>query len=87
MITLHDVVDAAISRDGLLLSGATQEFLRATPRLCEIPEPTTLSERQLVVAAAILELLSLRTSQPAPTWTAKVGGLKESFFWLQKRRR
>ncbi len=80
MVTLNDVVDAALNRDGLLLSGATQEFLRVTPRLSDVPQPTALSERQLVVAAAIMELLSLRTAQSAPAWTAKIGGLKESFF-------
>lgn len=80
MVTLNDVVDAALSRDGLLLSGATQEFLRATPRLPDVPQPTALSERQLVVAAAIMELLAYRTGQSAPTWTAAVGGLAEPFF-------
>lgn len=82
MVTLDDVVDAALSRDGLLLSGATQEFLRATPRLTDVSQPTALSERQLVVAAAIMELLAYRTGQSAPLWTATIGGLPEPFFMV-----
>ena len=80
MVTLHEVVEAALSRDGVWLSGATQEFLRATPNLCDVPQPDGIDERHLVVAAALLELLALRTGQQAPNWTATVGSLREPFF-------
>ena len=80
MVTLNDVVDAVLSRDGLRLSGTTQEFLRATPQLLDVPKPVALSDRQVVVAAAIMELLALRIGQPAPSWTTTVGGLTEPFF-------
>lgn len=80
MVTLHEVVEAALSRDGLWLSGATQEFLRATPNLSDVPQPTEGSEQHLVVAAALVELLALRTGQQAPDWTEKVGSLREPFF-------
>lgn len=80
MVTLTDVFDAALIRDGLLLSGATQEFVRATPRLRDVPLPNGLSERQLVVPAGIMELLAVRTGQAPPSWTATVGGLPEPFF-------
>ena len=80
MVTLHEVVEAALSRDGVWLSGATQEFLRATPNLCDVPQPAGIDERHLVVAAALLELLALRIGQQAPCWTAKIGSLREPFF-------
>lgn len=80
MVTLNELVDAALSRDGLWLSGATQEFLRTTPILRDVPLPVGVSERNLVVAAALLELLALRLGQPPPAWTANVGGLPEPFF-------
>lgn len=80
MVTLNEVVEAALSRDGLWLSGATQEFLRTTPRLSDVPQPSSVGEQHLIVAAALLELLALRTGQQAPDWTAKVGSLREPFF-------
>lgn len=80
MVTLSEVVDAALSRDGLWLSGATQEFLRATPNLRSVPKPVGANERSLVVAAALLELLALRTGQQAPAWTTTVGSLPEPYF-------
>jgi len=39
--------------------------------------------RILVAAAALIELLALRTGQPSPRWTAEVGGLPEPLFMLQ----
>ena len=80
MVSLTEVVDAALSRDGLWLSGATQEFLRCTPNLFDVSQPDGLSDRGLVVAAALVELLALRTGQQAPAWTARVGGLPEPLF-------
>ena len=87
MVTLNEVVDAALSRDGLWLSGATQEFLRSTPNLCDVPQPSPTDDRNLVVAAALLELLALRTGQQAPAWTASVGGLSEPFFLVAEAER
>lgn len=87
MVTLNEVVEAALSRDGLWLSGATQEFLRDTPNLCDVPQPTASDQRKLVVSAAILELLALRTGQQAPAWTANVGGLSEPFFLVAEAER
>ena len=80
MVTLNEVVDAALSRDGLWLSGAIQEFLRNTASLRDVPQPTESDERRLVVAAGLLELLALRTGQQSPAWTASIGGLSEPFF-------
>jgi hypothetical protein len=80
MVTLNELVEAALSRDGLWLSGATQEFLRVTPVLRDVPQPVGASDRQLVVAAALLELLGQRIQQPPPAWTKNIGGLSEPFF-------
>lgn len=87
MVTLNEVVDAALSRDGLWLSGAIQEFLRITPKLRDVPRPVTATEEELVVAAALLELLALRTDQQAPAWTATVGGLSEPLFLVAEAER
>ena len=87
MVTLNEVVDAALSRDGLWLSGATQEFLRDTPYLRDVPRPSATNDRKLVVAAALLELLALRTGQQPPAWTADVGGLSEPFFLVAEAER
>lgn len=84
MVGLLEVVEAALSRDGVWLSGATQEFLRSTPNLGEVPQPSGIDERHLVVAAALLELLALRTGQQAPNWTDTIGGLREPFFLVSE---
>ena len=80
MVPLNDVADAALNRDSLRLRGLTQTLIRESPRLSDVPRPVTSDDRHLVTAAAIVELLAARTGQPAPAWTAKVGGLSEPFF-------
>lgn len=80
MVTLNELVEAALSRDGLWLSGATQEFLRSTPKLCDVPQLIDADEQTCVVAAGLLELLALRTNQPPPNWTASIGGLSQPLF-------
>ncbi len=82
MVTLNELVEAALSRDGLWLSGATQEFLRGTPVLRDVSPLTGTDDRHVVVAAALLELLALRMHQAPPDWTATVGGLSEPFFLM-----
>ena len=37
----------------------------------------------LVVAAALLELFSLRTEQPAPEWTRRVGPVEQPLYLLK----
>ncbi|MFM9960535.1 MAG: hypothetical protein ACKV2Q_04845 [Planctomycetaceae bacterium] len=80
MSDFNEIVKAAVCRDNLWLRGAVQEFIRLRPCLVDVGKPDTDNEFELVVAAGIMELLAIRISQVAPSWTAEVGGLSEPFF-------
>ncbi len=57
------------------------------PNLCDVPQPSETNDRELVIAAALMELLALRTGQQAPAWTANVGGLSEPYFLVAEAER
>jgi hypothetical protein len=46
-------------------------------RWIEVERPQGLSEQEIAVAAAMLELLSSRSGAEPPPWTASVGALRD----------
>ena len=83
MATIEQISAAILRDDSLLTRALVQEFLRNQPVLADIPRPETDNPTLLVVAAALLELFSLRTQQPAPAWTQQVGPLEQPLYLLK----
>jgi hypothetical protein len=83
MTTIEQIAEAILRDDSLLTRALVQEFLRNQPVLTNIPRPETNNPTLLVVAAALLELFSLRTQQPAPGWTQQVGPLEQPLYLLK----
>ena len=83
MVSIEDVAAAALRRDHLTLRSLVQDFLRDRPRLSNVPRPQTENQEVLGVAAGLVELLALRTGQPAPIWTRQVGAMPKPFLLLE----
>jgi len=83
MATIEQIVEAVLQDDNLLTRTLVQEFLRNHPILTDIPKPEMHDAISLTVAAALLELFSLRTQQAAPDWTQQVGPAEEPRYLLR----
>ena len=83
MTTIEQIATSVLHDDNLTTRGLVQEFLRSQPVLADIPRPETDDPNLLVVAAALLELFSLRTQQPAPGWTQQVGPVEQPLYLLR----
>lgn len=83
MATIEQIAAAILRDDSLATRALVQEFLRNQPVLADIPRPETDNPILLVVAAALLELFSLRTQQPAPEWTQHVGAAEQPLYLLK----
>lgn len=83
IVTIEQIVVAAVNDDMLATRALVQSFLRGQPVLAELPQPETDSPLVLAVAAAVLELFSLRTQQLAPDWTRQVGPLDKPVYLLK----
>lgn len=83
MVTIEQIAAAALHTDNLLTRTLAQEFLRSQPVLADIPQPETDDPVLLAVTAALLELFSLRTHQPAPAWTRQVGPVEQPLYLLK----
>jgi hypothetical protein len=82
-ITIEQIAVAAINDDMLATRALVQTFLRDQPVLSEQSRPETNNPVVLAVAAALLELFSLRINQPAPNWTHEVGPLDQPIYLLK----
>jgi len=87
MATIEQLSQAALQRDSLRLRSLTQDLLRETPRLSEVPRPASADPRVLSTAAALIELLASRQHQTPPTWAREIGPLPEPFFLLEAAER
>jgi hypothetical protein len=87
MVTLEELAQAALDRDGLRLRSLTQDFLSETPRASDTARPVTTDQRVLATAASLIELFAQRMQQPAPDWTKDVGPLGEPFYLLESATR
>lgn len=83
MATIEQIVEAVLQDDNLTTRMLVQEFLRSHPILMDIPKPEMRDTISLAVAAALLELFSLRTQQAAPEWTQQVGPAEEPRYLLR----
>lgn len=82
MVKLNDLARAALSCDALQLRSLVQDFLKENPTLSQAPMPSAAHEEELIVAAALIELLAQRMDQAPPAWSANVGSLAEPRFLL-----
>jgi hypothetical protein len=69
---------AAWTGDALAVRDLAQSLLSSS--LAALPCPKDLPPTQLVIAAALVELLAVRSGQAAPDWTAEIGPLAEPWF-------
>lgn len=83
MVTLDELAEAALQREGLLVRSLAQDFLRETNYLTDVPRPKTADARLLTTAAALVELFAAQRRQTPPAWTQQVGPLVEPFFLLE----
>ncbi len=83
MATIEQIAAAVLRDDNLETRSLVQDFLRSQPVLADVPPPDTDDYTLLVVAAALLELFSLRTEQPAPEWTRRVGPVEQPLYLLK----
>jgi len=74
---LHELVKALLMGDLLAARQHVADAQRSNVTWSRLPPPTGLSERELAVAAAIVELLASRNASAPPQWTQAVGALRE----------
>lgn len=73
MVRIEDIARAALAYEALTVRDLIQTFLRDLPDWAAIPRPTSVDENTLVVAAALLELLALRSGAEPAAWTRETG--------------
>ena len=61
----------------------TQDLLRQTARLSDVPRPITKDAQLLAIAASLIELFALRQKQTPPAWASDVAALPEPFFLVK----
>jgi len=81
-ITIEQLAKAALKLEYLKLRALTQEFLRQNPQLSGVNRPNTNDSRVLATAASLLELFAFRSSQTPPSWTKKIGPLREKTYLI-----
>jgi len=75
---IRDLVRSILSGDLLTARQCVADAQREQFRWDELAMPGDLTERELTVAAGIVELLAMRNGSTAPRWTTAIGGLRES---------
>ncbi|GAB4577758.1 MAG: hypothetical protein Fur0022_04890 [Anaerolineales bacterium] len=83
MDKLEQLARAAYQHEGLLVRSLTQDLLRETSSLQDIPRPTSQDTRLLSIAASLLELLAQRQQQAPPAWVQDIGPMPEPFYLLE----
>lgn len=77
MVRIEDIARAALAYDALTVRDLIQQLLRSHPDWSAIPRPVAVDEKTLVVAAALLDLLALRSSAEPAAWTREAGPARE----------
>lgn len=80
---IRDLVRALLRFDTLAARQWVADALRAGLRWSLISRPQDLSRRELVVAAAVVELLAERAQQEPPRWTEKVAAGGEQILLVR----
>jgi hypothetical protein len=81
------IARTALQRDSLQLRSMVQDFLRSNVTLAAVAPPVTDDQSVLAMAAALLELLALRSGQAPPAWTAAIGPANKPFYLLKSAER
>ena len=76
---VRDLVRSILDGDLLAAREWVSEAHRVSLVWTDVAQPAGMSEREMSVAAAILELLSARSGVELPPWTETVGALHELF--------
>jgi len=74
---IRNLVEALLAGDLLAARQFVADARRARVQWRHVPEPADLKDRELTVAAAVVELLAQRAGEAAPAWTSQVGPLGE----------
>ena len=74
---LAELVRAILDGDLLMARQWVADAYRAHMQWEQIEQPRGLSDREMSVAAAVVELLASRAGAASPFWTAKVGASEE----------
>jgi len=77
MVRIEHIARAALAYEALAVRDLIQDLLRDAPDWASIPRPVGVDEDTLVVAAALLELLALRSGAEPATWTRETGPARE----------
>lgn len=83
MVRIEDIARAALSYEALTVRDLIQDLLRDRPDWASIPRPVAVDEKTLVVAAALLELLALRSGAEPAAWTREIGPAKDPIHLLR----
>lgn len=76
-MNIRDLVNALLAGDLLTARQCVSDALREDVRWDRVDRPDGMSDRELCVAAAIVELLASRAGVMPPQWTGTVGALPE----------
>lgn len=74
---LRKLVQALLRGDLLTARQCVADAQRARVQWSDVVAPAGLSEQEIAVAAAVVELLASRAGEQAPHWTASVGPVLE----------
>ena len=74
---LRELVGALLAGDLLTARQCVTDARRENIVWAYVEQPHGLNERQLPIAAGVVELLALRAGQPFPAWTTNVGPAHE----------
>lgn len=80
MVWIEDIARAALAYEALTVRSLIQDLLLEGPNWTSIPRPVGVvgvDENTLVVAAALLELLALRSGAELAAWTRETGPARE----------
>lgn len=82
-VTIEQIAAAVLKDENLITRSLVQTFLRSRPVLADVSRPETEDPTLLAVAAALLELFSMRTQQAAPAWTQQIGPVAQPLYLLK----
>jgi len=77
---LPDLVHAVLSGDLLAARQWVADAHRSRLQWATFGRPSGLDSREMIVAAALAELLAGRAGVAAPSWTASIGANREPLF-------
>jgi hypothetical protein len=83
VVSLEELAETALRREGLQLRSLAQDFVREHVQFASIPQPQIADPQVLSTAAALLELLAHRTGRTAPSWTRSIGAVPIPFHLLE----